>query len=106
MSADMIRDTLAERLMRRPAKPMGSARVGSNPTGVVFFWFLGVKRNCIEFGCILFAVQDTHVPGQNLATSCTSRRTEAKKRMGNHSSRMEKSCELPCAHMISDTTTW
>jgi hypothetical protein len=30
------RDTLAERLRRRPAKPMGSPRVGSNPTGVVF----------------------------------------------------------------------
>ncbi len=29
-------DTLAERLTRRPAKPMGSPRVGSNPTGVVF----------------------------------------------------------------------
>ena len=29
------RDTLAERLRRRPAKPMGSPRVGSNPTGVV-----------------------------------------------------------------------
>lgn len=29
-------DTLAEWLRRRPAKPMGSARVGSNPTGVVF----------------------------------------------------------------------
>ena len=28
-------DTLAERLRRRPAKPMGSPRVGSNPTGVV-----------------------------------------------------------------------
>ena len=28
------KDTLAERLRRRPAKPMGSARVGSNPTGV------------------------------------------------------------------------
>ena len=27
-------DTLAEWLRRRPAKPMGSARVGSNPTGV------------------------------------------------------------------------
>ena len=27
-------DTLAERLRRRPAKPMGSPRVGSNPTGV------------------------------------------------------------------------
>ena len=30
----MQKDTLAERLRRRPAKPMGSARVGSNPTGV------------------------------------------------------------------------
>ena len=28
-------DTLAEWLRRRPAKPLGSARVGSNPTGVV-----------------------------------------------------------------------
>ena len=28
-------DTLAEWLRRRPAKPMGSARVGSNPIGVV-----------------------------------------------------------------------
>ena len=27
-------DTLAERLRRRPAKPMGSPRVGSNATGV------------------------------------------------------------------------
>ena len=27
-------DPLAERLRRRPAKPMGSPRVGSNPTGV------------------------------------------------------------------------
>ena len=27
-------DTLAERLRRRPAKPMGFPRVGSNPTGV------------------------------------------------------------------------
>ena len=31
-------DTLAERLRRRPAKPMGSPRVGSNPTGVVLWW--------------------------------------------------------------------
>ena len=30
------RDTLAERLRRRPAKPMGSPRVGSNPTGVAY----------------------------------------------------------------------
>ena len=31
-----LEDTLAERLRRRPAKPMGSPRVGSNPTGVAF----------------------------------------------------------------------
>ena len=36
MSVDsvMSTDTLAEWLRRRPAKPMGSPRVGSNPTGV------------------------------------------------------------------------
>ena len=37
--ASSIKDTLAERLRRRPAKPMGSPRVGSNPTGVVFIFF-------------------------------------------------------------------
>ena len=35
-SAGSAEDTLAERLRRRPAKPMGSPRVGSNPTGVDF----------------------------------------------------------------------
>ena len=29
-------DTLAEWLRRRPAKPVGSAREGSNPSGVAF----------------------------------------------------------------------
>ena len=29
-------DTLAEWLRRRPAKPMGSTRAGSNPAGVAF----------------------------------------------------------------------
>ena len=29
-------DTLAEWLRRRPAKPMGSPRAGSNPAGVAF----------------------------------------------------------------------
>ena len=33
-------DTLAEWSRRRPAKPMGSPRVGSNPTGVVFMAFM------------------------------------------------------------------
>ena len=36
----LANDTLAEWLRRRPAKPVGSARVGSNPTGVEF---LGVR---------------------------------------------------------------
>ena len=34
-------DTLAEWLRRRPAKPMCSARVGSNPIGVGNFTFAG-----------------------------------------------------------------
>ena len=36
-----FKDTLAERLRRRPAKPMGSARVGSNPTGVDWLYTRG-----------------------------------------------------------------
>ena len=35
ISSIKAQDTLAERLRRRPAKSMGSPRVGSNPTGVV-----------------------------------------------------------------------
>ena len=34
----MCNDTLAERLRRRPAKPMGSPRVGSNPAGVAVIY--------------------------------------------------------------------
>ena len=41
------KDTLAERLRRRPAKPMGSPRVGSNPTGVVFWWGSGIEMLCL-----------------------------------------------------------
>ena len=37
------RDTLAEWLRRRPAKPVGSARVGSNPTGVVLLFYYALK---------------------------------------------------------------
>ena len=32
-----VEDTLAEWLRRRPAKPVGSAREGSNPSGVGLF---------------------------------------------------------------------
>ena len=46
----MSSDTLAEWLRRRPAKPMGSPRVGSNPTGVDFVCavsrFLAFSRFC------------------------------------------------------------
>ena len=35
------KDTLAEWLRRRPAKPMGSPRVGSNPTGVAIAYVGG-----------------------------------------------------------------
>lgn len=38
------KDTLAEWLRRRPAKPMGSPRVGSNPTGVAFAQALPVGK--------------------------------------------------------------
>ena len=44
------KDTLAERLRRRPAKPMGSPRVGSNPTGVDLFprlWLCQVSHGCV-----------------------------------------------------------
>ena len=34
-----MKDTLAEWLRRRPAKPVGSAREGSNPSGVVVLYF-------------------------------------------------------------------
>ena len=43
-------DTLAEWLRRRPAKPMGSPRVGSNPTGVDLFMRRFFPRD-IRLGC-------------------------------------------------------
>ena len=45
-AANCGKDTLAEWLRRRPAKPMGSPRVGSNPTGVGLFgqWLNVMKR--------------------------------------------------------------
>ena len=48
----IIRDTLAERLRRRPAKPMGSPRVGSNPTGVVLG--SGTRSKCKRLRCVLY----------------------------------------------------
>ena len=41
-------DTLAEWLRRRPAKPMGSPRVGSNPTGVDVSWTPGAPLCAID----------------------------------------------------------
>ena len=50
-------DTLAERLRRRPAKPMGSPRVGSNPTGVDSFFF---RHNAFRrFALLLLSVPVT-----------------------------------------------
>ena len=50
-------DTLAEWLRRRPAKPMGSPRVGSNPTGVDLFKLvnLGSIELC-EMSVFIFAL--------------------------------------------------
>ena len=42
-SNEVCKDTLAERLRRRPAKPMGSPRVGSNPTGVELLDMYGLQ---------------------------------------------------------------
>ena len=64
-------DTLAEWLRRRPAKPMGSPRVGSNPTGVdmdaatppaasVFRISKGTKQNSARWGGQLFKETRTH----------------------------------------------
>ena len=39
-----VNDTLAEWLRRRPAKPMGSPHVGSNPTGVARMCVLQVHE--------------------------------------------------------------
>ena len=55
------KDTLAERLRRRPAKPMGSPRVGSNPTGVVF----AQKALCKS------DKDNVNVPSMSLATFTT-----------------------------------
>ena len=42
-------DTLAEWLRRRPAKPMGSPRVGSNPTGVACLISLSIFSYHLDF---------------------------------------------------------
>ena len=41
-------DTLAEWLRRRPAKPMGSPRAGSNPAGVALLHVLNVPGDIFE----------------------------------------------------------
>ena len=45
-----IKDTLAEWLRRRPAKPMESPCVGSNPTGVVLLCNQGLEP-FLDLGC-------------------------------------------------------
>ena len=44
-----VRDAVAEWLRRRPAKPLGFAREGSNPSGVVLFKSVLFS----ETGCLL-----------------------------------------------------
>jgi hypothetical protein len=41
----VVKDALAEWLRRRPAKPLGFARTGSNPVGVVLFHVALDKHN-------------------------------------------------------------
>ena len=43
------KDTLAEWLRRRPAKPVGSAREGSNPSGVVYLRFSRVSASNVNW---------------------------------------------------------
>lgn len=45
---DFFNDTLAEWLRRWPAKPLGYARAGSNPVGVVFEIYI------LYFVCVIF----------------------------------------------------
>ena len=49
--AGCAEDTLAERLRRRPAKRMGSPRVGSNPTGVDLQGAAGNGAEAAEYEC-------------------------------------------------------
>ena len=80
----LLKDTLAERLRRRPAKPMWSPRVGSNPTGVVCS--LCACVNQIIYVCELYRIithNITHhtVPGKVLGKrSVPARFTRNKER--------------------------
>jgi hypothetical protein len=56
-------DTLAEWLRRRPAKPMGSPRVGSNPTGVAL---------CAAALCAGSAVSHNTIPEVGLEPTISS----------------------------------
>ena len=84
-SLGLTDDTLAERLRRRPAKPMGSPRVGSNPTGVVF--------EILERGAAR-AAQDTMHP-ENMVDVALQFPTEIAKAATNERERwMHAACLL------------
>ena len=63
-----VKDTLAERLRRRPAKPMGSPRVGSNPTGVVLK--IGVGESCRCMKGLKMLAKPTALRRRNARTIC------------------------------------
>ena len=85
-------DTLAERLRRRPAKPMGSPRVGSNPTGVVF--------EILERGAAR-AAQDTMHP-ENMVDVALQFPTEIAKAKQQQQMKGKDGCmQLVCCGLVA-----
>ena len=91
-SLGLTDDTLAERLRRRPAKPMGSPRVGSNPTGVVF--------EILERGAAR-AAQDTMHP-ENMVDVALQFPTEIAKARQQQQMKGKDGCmQLVCCGLVA-----
>ena len=91
-SLGLTDDTLAERLRRRPAKPMGSPRVGSNPTGVVF--------EILERGAAR-AAQDTMHP-ENMVDVALQFPTEIAKAKQQQQMKGKDGCmQLVCCGLVA-----